>query len=60
MKFKQCLLLLLISLTLVSCIPSKQIEKLGVITIRGTDQTDDSKIETTLMIYQFTRKMVWL
>ena len=56
MKFKLCLSLLLISLTLVSCLPSKQIEKLGVITSRGTDLTEDDEIETTLITYEFTKK----
>ncbi|QGS68429.1 Ger(x)C family spore germination protein [Oceanobacillus sp. 143] len=36
--------------------PSKQIEKLGVITSRGSDLTEDDEIETTVIIYQFTSK----
>ncbi|RDW18148.1 hypothetical protein CWR48_11205 [Oceanobacillus arenosus] len=56
MKLIQCSLLIMVSLTLVSCIPTKEIERIGVITSRGTDQIEDGEIETTLMIYQFTKK----
>ncbi|RDW19845.1 Ger(x)C family spore germination protein [Oceanobacillus chungangensis] len=55
MKTLHCLLLIMICLTLGSCVQSKQIEKLSVVTSRGTDQLENSEIETTLMIFQFTK-----
>ena len=44
----------MLSLFLVSCIETQQIEKLGIINAVGVDTTDNNLLELTLVIFQFT------
>lgn len=53
MKYKQTTYLLILCLFLASCIPSREIENLGIINTRGVDNIEGDKIETTLAIFQF-------
>lgn len=53
MKYKSFICLTLLCILLTSCIPSRQIESLGIINARGVDRQDSNQIETTLEIFQF-------
>lgn len=44
----------LISLILVSCIQTQEIEKLGLINAQGIDYLEDDQIEITLAVFQFS------
>src|SRR5690625_1123137 len=54
MKRKLLIMLLLLSILLISCIESDQIEKIGIIDARGLDHLEGDLIEATLIIYQFS------
>ena len=53
-KRRRIMILLLLSLFLVSCIETQQIEKLGIINAVGVDTADNNLLELTLVIFQFT------
>lgn len=53
MKIKQSIGLLMICLMLTSCIPTEEIEELGIITARGIDYLEEHQLQTTLIIFQF-------
>ena len=54
MRLKAIICLIICSFLFVSCIPSREIERLGIINTRGVDKLDDHQIETTLAIFQFS------
>lgn len=54
MKVKELTMLLLLSILLISCVETEQIEKIGIINARGLDTLEDDLIETTIVIYQFS------
>lgn len=47
------IILILLCFFLVSCIPTEEIEDLGIITARGIDIVEKDLLETTLIIFQF-------
>ncbi|WP_404456703.1 Ger(x)C family spore germination protein [Virgibacillus necropolis] len=54
MNKKLLILLLLIFITMLNgCLPSKEIESLGIINTRGVDISDEGKLETTIIYFQF-------
>lgn len=53
MKYKQIICLVMLSILLVSCIPTRDIEKLGVINTGGVDKLDNNLIEVTSEIFHF-------
>ncbi|MFC5466414.1 Ger(x)C family spore germination protein [Lederbergia graminis] len=53
MRYIKWLNIALVCLLLASCIPSHDIERLGVINSRGVDLGEENIYETTLAIYQF-------
>ncbi|MBR3118545.1 Ger(x)C family spore germination protein [Oceanobacillus profundus] len=50
---KKTILLLIFSVILTSCVPYKQLEELGIINTRGVDVTENNRVETTIIAYQF-------
>lgn len=53
MNKKSVILLLIFVTLLTSCLPSKEIESLGIINTRGIDILDDGSLETTILFFQF-------
>ncbi|HLR65937.1 MAG TPA: Ger(x)C family spore germination protein [Virgibacillus sp.] len=51
---KHLVFLFLFMFILSSCIPTREIEKLGIINTRGVDKLDDNQIKSTLMIFRFS------
>ncbi|WP_062108796.1 Ger(x)C family spore germination protein [Bacillus niameyensis] len=56
MRVRQIILIILSSFLLVSCIPTQEIEELGVIHTRGVDISENGQYETTLVIFQFEKQ----
>lgn len=54
MNSLKVLMLSLLSLLLVSCIQSQEIEKLGLINAQGVDYLDNDRLELTLVVFQFS------
>lgn len=52
-KHMRTLTLIVCMFLLVSCIPHKKIEDLGIITTRGTDAIEDDRIRSTFIIFEF-------
>ncbi|ASN06635.1 Ger(x)C family spore germination protein [Virgibacillus necropolis] len=54
MRNKKLVALLLLSIILLNgCLPSKEIESLGIINTRGVDILDAGKLKTTIVYFQF-------
>lgn len=53
MTYKPIICLTLLCVLLTSCIPSRQIENLGIINAGGVDRLDSNQIELTMEVFQF-------
>lgn len=53
-KILKILVISVLSLLLVSCIQSQEIEKLGLINAQGVDTFEDDQIKLTLVVFQFS------
>ncbi|WP_157724773.1 Ger(x)C family spore germination protein [Virgibacillus phasianinus] len=57
MKNKKLAILLIgLIIILTGCLPSKEIEGLGIINTRGIDTLDDGNLETTIVYFQFDKQ----
>src|SRR5690625_915634 len=54
MKRIKVTMIALLSLLLVSCIQTQEIEKLGLTNAGGVDYLDDNQIEVSLVVFQFS------
>ena len=54
MKGIKITIISLLSLLLVSCIQTQEIEKLGIINASGIDSLDDDQLEISLVVFQFS------
>lgn len=56
MNILKIVMISLLSLLLVGCIQSQEIEKLGLINAQGVDHSENDQIELTLIVFQFSTK----